>query len=208
MPAGLRRPPPVFRLLRTIPRRILVLLPLVWCLTPASLRGETVAFELDPQQTTVTFSLGAFLHTVHGSFKLKRGTIRFDTETGQASGEIVVDLTSGATGNTSRDRKMHEEVLESQRYPEAVFSPERVEGHPSLQGESRAELHGRMEIHGAKQEVVIHIRAQGKDGRATATAAFDVPYVKWGMKDPSTALLGVKDTVAVEVRTVARPSSP
>ncbi|HTD53365.1 MAG TPA: YceI family protein, partial [Thermoanaerobaculia bacterium] len=185
--------------------RILALLLLADGLAPAPLWGETVAFELDPQQTTVTFTLGAFLHTVHGSFKLKRGAIRFDTETGQASGEIVVDLTSGVTGNTSRDRKMHEEVLESQRYPEAVFSPERVEGHPSLQGESRAELHGRMEIHGAKQELVVHVRAQSKEGRATATAAFDVPYVKWGMKDPSTALLRVKDTVAVEVRTVAGP---
>ena len=188
--------------------RILALLLLVCGLAPATLYGEAVSFELDSQQTTVTFTLGAFLHTVHGSFKLKRGTIRFDTDTGQAAGEIVVDLTSGVTGNSSRDRKMHEEVLESQRYPEAVFSPDRVEGHPSLQGESRADLHGRLEIHGARQELVVHVRAQWKDGRATATAAFEAPYVKWGMKDPSTALLRVKDSITVEVRTVARPSNP
>ncbi len=166
-----------------------------------SLQGEALAFDLDPKQTTITFTLGAFLHTVHGTFRLKYGEVRFDPETGRSSGEVVVDLTTGATGNSSRDRKMHEEVLESQRFPEAVFSFDRVEGHFSLQGESEGDLHGRIRIHGTERELVVHVRAQVKDGEAKAAGRFEIPYVKWGMKDPSTALLSVKDRVTVEVRT-------
>ena len=190
---------------RTLGRSLLLLL-LACGLAPATLRGERLSFELDPQQSTVTFTLGAFLHTVRGTLRVKHGTVRFDTETGEATGEVVVDLTSGVTGNSSRDRKMHEEVLESQRYPEAVFTLERLEGHPSLQGESEANFHGRMKIHGSEHELVVHVRAQSKDGQATATTRFEIPYVNWGMKDPSTALLSVKDRVVVEVRAIGRAS--
>jgi polyisoprenoid-binding protein YceI len=175
-------------------------------LAPATLRGEKLSFELDPQESTVTFTLGAFLHTVRGTLRVKHGTVRLDTETGEATGEVVVDLASGVTGNSSRDRKMHDEVLESQRHPEAVFLLERVEGHPSVQGESEADVRGRMKIHGSEHEIVVHVRAQLKDRQAIATTRFEVPYVKWGMKDPSTALLSVRDRVVVEVRAIARAS--
>jgi len=190
---------------RTLGRFVLFLL-LACGLGPATLRGERLSIELDPQQSTVTFTLGAFLHTVRGTFRVKHGTVRFDTETGEATGEVVVDLTSGDTGNSSRDRKMKEEVLESPRYPEAVFTLERIEGHPSLQGESEVAIGGKMKIHGGEHELVIPVRIQARGREATATARFEIPYVKWGMKDPSTALLSVKDRVAVEVRTIARAS--
>jgi polyisoprenoid-binding protein YceI len=190
---------------RTVGR--FLLFPLLACgLAPTTLRGERLSIELDPQQSTVTFTLGAFLHTVRGTFRVKHGTVRFDTETGEATGEVVVDLTSGDTGNSSRDRKMREDVLESPRYPEAVFTLERIEGHPSLQGESQLAIHGKMKIHGGEHELVIPVRVQSGDHEATATARFEIPYVKWGMKDPSTALLSVKDRVAVEVRAIARAS--
>ncbi|MFI5103739.1 MAG: hypothetical protein ACHP79_02340, partial [Terriglobales bacterium] len=53
--------------------------------------AEQKTFELDPAQTKVAFTLGDVLHTVHGTFRLKRGTISLDDANGQAGGELVVD---------------------------------------------------------------------------------------------------------------------
>jgi polyisoprenoid-binding protein YceI len=55
--------------------------------TPGSAQSRT--FDLDPAQTTVAFTLGDVLHTVHGTFHLKPGKIQFDDTTGEASGELV-----------------------------------------------------------------------------------------------------------------------
>src|ERR1700737_2792167 len=92
----------------------------------ALLAPAATSLEFDPAQTKVEFTLGATLHTVHGSFRFKRGDLRFDPATGQAEGELVVDTASGATGNDSRDANMHKKILESSRNPEIAFPPDRV----------------------------------------------------------------------------------
>ena len=45
---------------------------------PQPARAQDVVLDLDASRSTVDFTLGAFLHTVHGSFKFKSGTIRLD----------------------------------------------------------------------------------------------------------------------------------
>ncbi|MGO9230669.1 MAG: YceI family protein, partial [Bryobacteraceae bacterium] len=85
------------------------------------LAAQELSLEMDPAQSKVDFTLGDVLHTVHGTFQLKRGAIRFDPASGRAFGELLVDARSGASGNDTRDRKMHKEILESQRFPDIVF---------------------------------------------------------------------------------------
>src|SRR5579871_5387650 len=79
-------------------------------IVPAAAQQRSL--ELNPEQTSVKFTLGDVLHTVHGNFKLERGTLQFDSSTGNISGEIVVDAKSGDSGSAMRDRKMNKEVLE------------------------------------------------------------------------------------------------
>src|ERR1700737_412347 len=86
--------------------------------------ANEIVLRLDPTLSKVHWTLGSSLHTVHGSFAFKKGTLQLDTSTGKASGEIIVDATSGNSGNDSRDKKMHKEVLESGRYAEVIFRPE------------------------------------------------------------------------------------
>jgi hypothetical protein len=61
--------------------------------------AQESVFILDPAKSTVEFTLGASLHTVHGTFKVKSGEIHFDPAKGTASGAIVVDALSGESGN-------------------------------------------------------------------------------------------------------------
>ncbi len=73
------------------------------------------SLELNPKTTKIRWTLGDALHTVHGTFNLKRGTIAFDTETGKASGQVVVDVASGVSGSEARDRRMHDIPAEPHR---------------------------------------------------------------------------------------------
>jgi polyisoprenoid-binding protein YceI len=175
-------------------------------LTPAGAFGihSLIGLELDPAQTTVEYKLGAVPHTVEGTFALKRGRIGIDPESGKASGELVVDAASGQSGNDSRDRNMHKNVLESDRYPEIVFRPDRVEGKVVPQARSQVQLHGTFTFHGADHEMTVPVDIEIANGRYSATAHFQIPYVKWGMKNPSTFVLRVSDKVDLTVHTVPR----
>jgi polyisoprenoid-binding protein YceI len=153
----------------------------------------------DPDKTTVEFTLGATLHDVHGTFKLKSGVIRFDPATGTASGALIVDATSGTSGNKSRDRKMSREVLESEKYPEIEFFPEKVSGNVPAQGQSEVTVGGRFRIHGSEHPLSLVVRLSVDAGQIRATTQFPVPYQAWGLKNPSTFILRVGDTVRIDI---------
>lgn len=161
---------------------------------------------LTPETTEVRWTLGDVLHTVHGTFKLRRGDIAFDTETGIAAGEIVVDATSGESGSSARDGRMHKNVLESTKYPDVSFTPDRLEGKVDLNGTSNVKLHGIFTIHGAAHEMSVPVQVTAKGNTIEAEIKFDVPYVEWGMKDPSTFILKVSKSVQIEMRVTGRPS--
>jgi polyisoprenoid-binding protein YceI len=160
---------------------------------------QDLEFKVDPQHSSIKFTLGDVLHTVHGSFQLSRGNLRLDPATKKLSGEIFADAKSGETGNGMRDRKMHKEVLESEHYPEIAFDPDRVEGNVALQGSSSVRVHGIFNIHGAEHEMTVPAEISVSPDRWTATLHFSVPYVSWGMKNPSTLFLRVSESVEVEV---------
>ena len=165
--------------------------------------AQETALQVDPAQTTVEFTLPSLLHTVHGTFHLKRGDLRFDPAGGKASGELVVDAASGESGSDARDKRMHNSILQSATYPEIVFRPDRVAGQVALEGKSEVSLHGMFSIHGAQHEIVLPLQVEAAGGQYTATGTFKVPYVKWGMKNPSTLMLRVSDTVEITIHTAA-----
>jgi polyisoprenoid-binding protein YceI len=168
---------------------------------------QEVTIGVDPSKSSVQFTLGATLHTIHGTFKVKGGTVRFDAVSGKTSGQIVVDVKSGETGIEARDRQMHHDVLESDRFPEAVFLPDRVSGLASLEGEHQVVAHGILRIHGQDHEVTFPARVTVQEGQVTAAAQFVMPYVNWGMKDPSTFVLRVSDKVSLEMNLAGTLSS-
>ncbi len=149
---------------------------------------------LDPAHTEVRFTLSAFLHTVHGSFKIISGGLEFDPATGRASGTILLDARSAETGNSDRDKTMHASVLESGKYPTITFTINHVDG--SL---PNVNLQGMVNLHGSDHPLTIPVHVQQNGGQFTASSTFVVPYVGWGLKNPSNALLHVKDTVTLDI---------
>jgi polyisoprenoid-binding protein YceI len=169
-------------------------------LTAENARSAALEVALDPSKSSVQFSLGALLHTVRGTFNIKSGTVQFDPATGSSSGQIVVDVQSGKTGIGERDRQMHQNVLGSQQFPEASFLPDHITGKMSLEGDYQVVVHGILRIHGQNHDVTFPAKVKAYQGRIIVTASLPVPYVAWGMKDPSTFLLKVNKTVDLEIR--------
>src|ERR1700722_2106126 len=165
---------------------------------PAATAQHTT-LQLDPTQTSVQYTLGDVLHTVHGTFQLDHGSLQFELSSGKISGEIVVNAKSGDSGSGMRDRKMHKEVLESDRYPEIAFRPDRVEGSVAGQGKSSVKIHGMFNIHGVDREIEVPADVEMTPGHWTAAVHFTVPYAKWGMKNPSTLFLRVEDSVQIDL---------
>lgn len=161
----------------------------------------------DPAQTIANFSLSATLHSVHGSFRSKQCELHFDPSTGAISGEVVFDATSGNTANDGRDKKMHKDVLESDRYPEVAFRADRIDGKIGDGVSSNLTVHGMFRIHGAEHELSIPVEAKLAGDRWTAHAQFKIPYVAWGMKNPSKMFLHVGDIVEVEFQGEGRVAS-
>ena len=165
---------------------------------PPAARGE-IQLNFDPAQSKVHWTLGSSLHTVHGTFSLKRGAVRFDPATGKASGEIVADAASGESGNESRDKKMHREVLESGRYNEVIFRPDRIDGRVLPQGSSTVEVHGRFVLHGSDHELTVPVLAQLTGDHWKGSARFNVPFIEWGLRNPSNFFLRVNRAVDIEL---------
>jgi polyisoprenoid-binding protein YceI len=164
--------------------------------------------QLDPNTARIAFTLGDVLHTVHGTFKLKSGTIHFNPATGTASGLVVVDAASGDSGSKGRDNKMHKEILESAKYPEATFTPDRVSGQFNAEGASTLQVSGIFRLHGTDHPVTLSFPAQVNGTSIAMSTHMVIPYVRWGLKNPSTFILRVSDKLDLDINATGRLIEP
>lgn len=162
-------------------------------------RAQSAAVRVDPAQTKIEFTLGSTLHTVHGTFALKNCSIRYDPASGNITGAIVVDATSGESGNSGRDQRMHREILESAKYPEIVFTPAQINGTVAPTGTSHVEVSGKLRLHGQDHDFTLPVEVSADGPRLQLSTHFVVPYIAWGLKNPSTFILRASDKVEIEI---------
>src|SRR3984893_620201 len=177
------------------------------CLSVASATDRnshtrTVVFQ--PETTSIRWTLSGPVHTVHGTFKLKRGAVDVNLDDGSADGLIEVDATSGESGNPARDGRMHKSVLESDRYPIISFHPTHVIGKVMSSSDEVVTVEGAFGIHGAEHPLQLRIHIHPEGNAITLKTHFAVPYVDWGMKDPSIFVLRVDKTVDIDIEATAR----
>jgi polyisoprenoid-binding protein YceI len=173
-------------------------------LRTSPLFAQEMTLELDPANTKIEFTLAATLHTVHGTFTLKSGTIHFNPQTGLVSGLVVVDATSADSGNEGRDRKMHKEILESTRYPEITFTPTKLSGAFEQQGNSNVQIEGIFKLHGNDHPLTLALPVLATGNTLSTKIHFVIPYAAWGLKNPSTFLLHVSDKVEIDITATGR----
>lgn len=175
------------------------LLALALILSPASAPAAEGVFTLDPAASAVRFTLAATLHTVVGEGRVQGGELRFDPEGGAASGAVRVDARSFRTGIEARDENMHQQVLESERFPEIRFDAERIEVRSRSADAAEVTIHGKLALHGTEHEVAVPAHLALEGGALHVTGAFTVPYVAWGLRDVSTFVLRVAKELDVQL---------
>lgn len=174
-------------------------------------RGQSsptaLSFRLDPGASSIRWTLSTTVHTVHGSFRLKSGELRFDPATGDASGLITVDTASGESGDGARDRRMHREVLESSAYPAITFRPTHFTGSLDPAAPGPITVDGVFTLHGHDHPLRLTVTLHRTGDSLTAETRFDIPYVAWGLKDPSTFIFRVEKQVHIDVTAAANPGA-
>jgi polyisoprenoid-binding protein YceI len=173
-------------------------------LSAATAGAETLALEVDPVNSQIHFGFGATLHSVEGSLQIQGGAIHFDTVTGVASGQIAAAATTANTGVKARDRKMHQKILESATYPTINYTVDRIDGAIKRSGVSELQLHGKLTLHGVTQPaaVIAQVRVQGD--LVHAHGLLVVPYLTYGMADPSFFILRVEKEVKITLDITGR----
>ncbi len=169
--------------------------------------APVIDINLDPANTAIHWTLDTTVHTVHGTFKLKSGAIRIDPASGTAAGQIVIDAASGESGDSSRDSRMHSVVLESSKYPTITFRPTHVEGKVDFTVPGSVTVDGIMNLHGQDHPMQINISLRPKDSAVASQAHFTIPFVAWGLKDPSVMLFRTEKVVTLDVDVIAVPTA-
>jgi hypothetical protein len=69
------------------------------------------------------------------------------------------------------------------------------------QGTGHFQVQGICRLHGSEHPLLLDVTATIAGGRFSGTTHFVIPYVEWGVKDPSTLFLRVRKQVIIDVTT-------
>ncbi|HUV69879.1 MAG TPA: YceI family protein [Terracidiphilus sp.] len=156
-------------------------------------------FSVNPDASQVAFALGGNGHHVQGTFHVQSGSIEFDPSAHKISGAVVVAAGSGNSGEPSRDKKMNSDVLDVAHFTEVTFAPSSYTGTIAPSGDSTIQVSGIFTLHGAPHDLTVPMQIHIDGANLTAKGRFTVPYVKWGLKDPSIFILKVAKEVDIDL---------
>ncbi|HEX8713172.1 MAG TPA: YceI family protein [Terracidiphilus sp.] len=163
-------------------------------------------FVINPNASQVKMTLSTTHEIVNGTFHVQSGSIEFDHGTPRMEGLITVDAGSGKTGNGSRDKKMDKDVLKVKQYTTVSFAPKTYAGNFAPSGDSILQVTGNFTLLGTPHEITVPVKMDLDGGSATAKAHFVVPYVQWGLKNPSFLFWKADNDVAIDIHLVGTMS--
>jgi polyisoprenoid-binding protein YceI len=175
-------------------------------LAPAAL-AQHHTFAVNPDASEVKITLKTTHELVNGTFHIQSGSVAFDRSTPKMSGSVVVLAGSGKTGNGSRDKKMYKEILRVEQYATVSFEPKSYAGVIAPSGDSTIQVTGLFTLLGTPHDLTIPMLIHLDSATATAKAHFSVPYIQWGLKDPSFLFWKADKDVAIDLFLAGRLSN-
>jgi len=180
-------------------------LALVVTLAPVAL-AQHQTFAVNPDASEVKMKLNTTHEVVNGTFHVQSGSIEYDRGTPKMSGAVVVAAGSGRTGNDSRDKKMNKDILKVDQYTTVSFAPGTYTGTIPVSGDSTIQVSGVFTLLGTPHDITIPMQIHIDGSKATAKAQFTIPYVQWGLKNPSFLIWKAENDVAIDLNLVGQIS--
>jgi polyisoprenoid-binding protein YceI len=160
-------------------------------------------FAVDPDASEVRIKLNTTHEVVNGTFHVQSGAIEFDRGGTKISGSIVV-AAAGKTGNDSRDKRMNKDILKAGQYTTVAFAPKSYQGAIPSSGDSTIQVSGVFTLLGTPHDLTIPMQIHIDGSKATVKAHFVVPYVQWGVKNPSFLIWKAENDVAIDLALVGQ----
>lgn len=167
-------------------------------------QAQHQTFTVAPDASQVAFALGGSGHHVNGTFHVQSGLIDFDLSAKTISGSVVVAAGSGNSSDSSRDKKMNSDILDVAHFAEISFVPKSYQGTIASTGDSIIQVTGVFTLHGSAHDLTVPMQIHIDGTSLTAKGSFTVPYVQWGLKDPSVFILKVAKEVGIDLTLVGK----
>ena len=161
-------------------------------------------FAVNPDTSEVRITLNTTHEVVHGTFHIQSGSIEFGHNNSKMSGLVVVLAGSGKTGNDSRDKKMNKDILKVDQFTTVSFAPKTYSGAIAASGDSTIQVSGVFTLLGIAHDLTIPMQIHVDGSKVIAKAHFVVPYVQWGLKNPSFLFWKAEDDVAIDLNLVGQ----
>ena len=174
-------------------------------LVPAAF-AQHQTFSVTPEASEIKIKLSTTHEIVNGTFHVESGSISFDRANCQISGLVTVVAGSGKTGNDSRDKKMKKDILKTDQFATVSFAPRAYRGMIAISGDSTIQVSGIITLLGVGHDITVPIQIHIVGSTATAKAQFTVPYVQWGLKNPSFLFWKAENEVAIDLSLVGSVS--
>jgi polyisoprenoid-binding protein YceI len=166
---------------------------------PSAVLAQHQTFALNPNTSDVHITLNTTHEVVHGTFHLQSGSIDFDPTTPQLTGSVIVASGSGKTGNDTRDKKMNKNILQVDQFTTISFEPKSYTGTLTPTGDSTLQVKGIFKLLGTPHEITIPMQVHLDPTSAIARSHFTIPYVQWGLKNPSFLIWKADNDVTIDL---------
>jgi polyisoprenoid-binding protein YceI len=174
-------------------------------LAPAAL-AQHETFAVNPDASEIRMTLKTTHEVVNGTFHVQSGSVDFERGDPKMSGSVVVLAGSGKTGNDSRDKRMYSKILLVEQHATISFEPKSYAGAIAPSGDSTIQVTGIFTLLGTPHEITIPMDVHLEGTTARAKAHFVVPYIQWGLKDPSFLIWKADKDVAIDLSLTGRLS--
>ncbi len=138
--------------------------------------------------------------TISGSLTLTQAGSAY----GVSTASFTVDVSTLTSDRAMRDRRIHQQGLESDRYPTATFQLSSPIALPAaaISGQvNHVSATGALTIHGVTKTVTIPIDAQLSDSQIPVVGSITFPFSEFGMTPPSIGgFVTVEDNATMEFK--------